>query len=191
MAKLKSVPPDKAAAAFEKVVAWFFAYPNEEFTLNNVYKEVYIAKTTVRRVVVLLVKKGFLTVKKTGKLWRISANQSHEFFITKKIPYNLGLIYESGIVEHVLYQIPNAKAITLFGSYRKGDDVDGSDVDIAVEVLGDKPFEIIELGTISQLGYRKNVKVNAHIFSRSKVDLNLFTNIANGIILNGLLEVRP
>ena len=99
--------------------------------------------------------------------------------------------YESEVVEYIRKQIPNAKVISLFGSYRKGDDVNGSDIDIAVEVLGGKPFEIRELGTISQLGYRKNVKVNMHIFSSSRVDLNLFTNIANGIILDGLLEVKP
>ena len=41
------------------------------------------------------------------------------------------------------------------------------------------------------IGYRKNVPVNVHVFSRNKIDLNLFANIANGIILEGFLEVRP
>ena len=44
---------------------------------------------------------------------------------------------------------------------------------------------------LEKLGFRKNVKVNIHIFSRNKIDLNLFTNIANGIVLDGLLEVHP
>jgi len=55
---------------------------------------------------------------------------------------------------------------------------------------GDDELSIIRLGIIEKLGYRKNVPVNLHIFSRNKVDLNLFTNIANGIVLDGLLEVR-
>ena len=66
-----------------------------------------------------------------------------------------------------------------------------SDIDIAVEVLDNKDMRIEELGTIGRLSFRKNVKVNLHIFSRNKVDLNLFTNIANGILLDGLLEVHP
>ena len=41
------------------------------------------------------------------------------------------------------------------------------------------------------LGYRKNIKVNLHVFSRKHIDLNVFANIANGIVLNGFLEVRP
>ncbi|MBI2137093.1 hypothetical protein HYU12_01090, partial [Candidatus Woesearchaeota archaeon] len=77
------------------------------------------------------------------------------------------------------------------GSYRKGDDTDKSDMDIAVEAIGNKEMEITELGIIKQFGYRKNVKVNMHIFSRSKADLNVFTNIANGIVLYGLLEAKP
>ena len=44
---------------------------------------------------------------------------------------------------------------------------------------------------LEKLGFRTNVKVNLHIFSRNKIDLNLFANIANGIILSGFLEVLP
>ena len=111
--------------------------------------------------------------------------------ITKKIPYNLQLIYESGIIGAAYNKIPNARAIILFGSYRAGTDNEKSDIDIAVEVLDNEDIRIETLGLIEQFGFRRNVKVNLHIFSRNKVDLNLFTNIANGILLDGLLEVHP
>ncbi|MAF35906.1 hypothetical protein CL622_02190, partial [archaeon] len=68
---------------------------------------------------------------------------------------------------------------------------ESSDIDIAIEVVGNKELQIKELTTISKLGYRKNVVVNAHIFSRSKIDKNVFANIANGIVLQGFLEVQP
>lgn len=191
MAHLKSVSPEGELLAYQKVLEWFFAYPTDEFTLNDLYKEVNIAKTTARETVLRLVNEKFLSVKKLGKLWRISSNQQHPYFITKKIPYNLTLVYESGAVDYVLQQVPSARVIILFGSYRKGDDVNGSDLDIAVEVLGDKEMEVKEVGMIRRFGYRENVKVNLHIFSRSKADLNVFTNIANGIVLHGLLEVKP
>ena len=191
MVQLKSVLPDEELMAYQKVLEWFFAYPTDEFTLNDVYKELDIAKTTARKTVLRLVNEGFLTVRKLGKLWRINSNQQHQYFITKKIPYNLMLVYASRAVYYVLQQVPSARAIILFGSYRKGDDENGSDLDIAVEVLGDKEMEVREVGLIRQFGYRKNVKVNLHIFSRSKVDFNVFTSIANGILLHGLLEVKP
>ncbi|MBI2574715.1 nucleotidyltransferase domain-containing protein [Candidatus Woesearchaeota archaeon] len=137
-----------------------------------------------------MVKEGFLDLQRLGKLWRIKANQSHPYFVSEKIPYHLNLVYKSGIVEAVKTRF-NPLAIVLFGSYRKGDDTRESDLDIAVEVIGNKPLEIVELTTIKQFGYREDVKVNLHVFSRNRIDLNVFANIANGIILDGFLEARP
>ena len=101
------------------------------------------------------------------------------------------MVYESGILEEVHKIIRNPRAIILFGSYRKGDDNQDSDIDLAAEIINDEEPRIIELPSIQQFGYRKNVKVNLYIFSRNKIDLNLFSNIANGIILEGFLEVIP
>ena len=100
------------------------------------------------------------------------------------------IIYGANIVDWVYKTIGSPRAIILFGSYRKGDNNSSSDVDIAAEAVGNKELEIINLGKF-RLGSRKNVTVNLHIFSRNKVDLNLFANIANGIVLDGFLEVRP
>ena len=83
------------------------------------------------------------------------------------------------------------KNIILFGSYRKGDDDERSDIDIAVEVLGDEEPKIINIGVLNKIGYRNGIKINVYVFSRNKIDLNLFANIANGIGLEGFLEVRP
>jgi hypothetical protein len=86
--------------------------------------------------------------------------------------------------------VPSAKAIILFGSYRKGDDTEQSDIDIAAEISGNELPKIIELGFLQNHGYRKDVRINLYIFSRNHVDINLFSNIANGIVLTGFLEVR-
>ncbi|MFH0956559.1 MAG: nucleotidyltransferase domain-containing protein, partial [Candidatus Aenigmatarchaeota archaeon] len=126
-----------------------------------------------------------------GRLWRISCNQEHPYNYTKKIAYNLLMLYESGILEAIHKIIPNPRAVILFGSYRKGDDNEKSDIDIAVEVLDGKDVRIEKLGVFPDFGYRKDVAVNVHVFSRNMVDLNLFANIANGILLEGFLEVRP
>ena len=57
--------------------------------------------------------------------------------------------------------------------------------------MGDEDVKIVELGVLPEFGYRKDVLVNLYIFSRNKADLNLFSNIANGIVLEGFLEARP
>jgi predicted nucleotidyltransferase len=174
-----------------KVMYWFFDFPSREISLNDLSESAGISKTTANKVVLKLVEQGFLNKEVLGRIWRISCNISHPFNLFSKVPYHLQLIYQSGILDAIYKIIPNPKAIILFGSYRKGDDTEQSDIDIAVEVLGNDELKIHELGKLEQIGNRKNIKVNLHIFSRNKIDLNLFANIANGIVLAGFLEVRP
>ncbi len=176
--------------AYEKILAWFYAHPQDEFSLNDLAKALDIAKTSANMIVSQLEEEDFLEIKTIGKLWRIKANPKHKYFTTKKIPFNLHHIYESGILEWINENIPNFRAVVLFGSYRKGDDMPESDVDIAVEVLGNESIKTINL-TAKSLGYRENVPIQIHVFSRSHIDLNLFASIANGIVLRGFLEVRP
>ncbi len=189
--KLKKIDPREESEAFNKVINWFFSFPSIEISLNDLSQNLKISKTTANRIVTQLSEEKFLKKEVLGKIWRISCNLNHPFNITRKISHNLHMIYESGIIEETHKIIPNPRVIILFGSYRKGDDTEKSDIDIAVETLDNENLRIIELGVLSRFGYRSNVTVNLHIFSRNKIDLNLFTNIANGIILDGLLEVRP
>ena len=190
-AKLKKVNLLEWNHAYLGVLYWFFAYPTKEFSLNDLTKLVGISKTTANQVVSTLSKEGFLKVESLGKVWRISCNQENIFNYTRKVSYNLSLIYESGLIDEILTNIPNPRSIILFGSYRKGDDIETSDLDIAVETLDNENSKIIPFGEISQFGFRKNVSVNILKFSRNKIDLNLFSNLANGIVLYGYLEARP
>ncbi|MDI6737598.1 MAG: nucleotidyltransferase domain-containing protein [Nanoarchaeota archaeon] len=177
--------------AYQKTIQWFFAYPERVIGLNDLSGELGISKATAKRVVSILNKEEFLNVEVLGRLWRIRCNKEHYFNHTLKISSNLANIYTSSVIRAVHQAVPNAKAIILFGSYRKGDDIDASDVDIAAEIVGNEPPKIIELGVLEHLGFRKNVTVNLYVFSRNNIDINLFANIANGIVLEGFLETRP
>jgi len=177
--------------AYRKCLHWFFAFPTKEMSLNDLSVSLGVSKTTAKTIVMQLVGEGFLIREELGKIWRISCNFKHYYNKTIKITSNLEKIYLSGIIQETYKLIPNAKAIILFGSYRKGDDDEKSDIDIAVEVLDNEELRIVQLGIIKEFGYRKNVPVNLYVFSRNKVDLNLFANISNGIVLEGFLEVRP
>ncbi|MBR9704438.1 hypothetical protein GOV12_03445 [Candidatus Pacearchaeota archaeon] len=177
--------------AYSSVLYWFFSYPDRQIGLNDLSEELQIAKTTAKNIVLELVKEDFLKKEVIGKAWRISCNKDHRYNKTLKITHNLQVIFMSNIIREVYNLIPSARAIILFGSYRWGDDNEKSDIDIAVETLDNKDLEIFELGKIEIFSYRKNIPVNIHVFSRNKIDLNLFANISNGIILEGFLEVHP
>lgn len=190
MDKIKKTELIELNEAYQKVLIWFFSFPDLEIGLNDLSEELRISKTTAKKIVNQLIKEDFLKREILGRIWRISCNKDHIYNYSKKIAYNLTMVYESEIIEHIHKLIKNSKAIILFGSYRKGDDNDKSDIDIAVEVEDNKEQEILEIGIIPKFGHRKEVMVTLHKFSRNKVDLNLFSNIANGIVLEGFLEVR-
>ena len=188
---LKNVAVDQLERTLDKCLVWFYAFPRTKIGLTDLAKSINSSKTATKQVVESLVKIQFLHRNVVGRAWLLSANQQHQYFTTKKIPYNLSIIYESGILAAIYKVIPSPRAVILFGSYRWGTDVEESDIDIAVEVIDNDDLRIMRLGDIGQLGYRTDVPVNLHVFSRNKIDLNLFTNISNGIVLDGLLEVRP
>ena len=181
--------------AFVKVMHWFFSYPLMPISLSELAKEIEISKKTANKIVLALIEEGFLIKEEIGKAWRIHCNQKHWYNSTNKISYNLllvyNLLYRSRLIEKIYKETGSPRAIILFGSYRKGDDTEKSDIDLAVEVIGNNDMQIIDLGTVEQLGYRKNVRINLHVFSRNKINLNLFSNISNGIVIEGFMEVRP
>ncbi len=188
--KLKITKILELNESYQKVIFYFFSFPNKEVNLSELATSLKMSKKTASKIINRLVKEGFLIKKIYGKVWRIYCNTKHKYNYTRKIGFNLTMIYETEILEDIKKTIKNYKSIILFGSYRKGDDNEKSDVDIAIEVLDNKPIKIIELGILPEFGFRKDVPVNLHIFSKNKTDINLFSNIANGIILDGFLEVK-
>ena len=189
--QLKRTQRQELNEAYQKTLYWFFAFPDHEMSLSDLASELRISKTTTNHIVKKLVDDKFLLVTVLGRTWRIVCNKFHHYHTTIKIGYNLNTIYSCGIIEEIHKKLDPPRAIILFGSYRKGDDNEKSDMDIAVEVLDGEGLRIVELGFLPTVGYRKNIRVNLHIFSRNRIDINLFSNIANGIVLEGFLEVRP
>ncbi len=176
--------------AHQKILHLFFDFPERDFGFNEAVSMAKISKKTANKVINLLIKENFLKRKIVGKNWIISCNLSHEYNKTLKRVYNLEKIYTSNILNDIKRKFPGYKSLILFGSYGKGDDTEKSDIDIAVEVSGNQKLKIEEFERIKKMGYRREVIVNLHIFSREKINNNLFSNIANGIILDGFLEIK-
>ena len=75
--------------AYQKVLIWFYSYPDIEIGLNDLSIELEIAKTTAKKIVLKLVEEEFLNKEEIGKAWRISCNKEHIYNKTLKIVYNL------------------------------------------------------------------------------------------------------
>ena len=176
--------------AKNKIAEVLFKYPEKEFSLSDLSREAGVAKANIGNILEEFQEADLIAIEKLSKIWRIRANQINWSFIRSKIVYNLNFVYKSGLVEFLLDYFKNPKAVILFGSFRKGEDISSSDIDIAIESSEVEGYETIGLRELSDFEKTIGKKIQIHLFNRKNVDLNVFNNIANGILLWGFLEVK-
>lgn len=176
--------------AKNKLLEVLFKYPEKEFSLSDLAREAGVAKANIGNILEEFQKAGLISIEKLSKIWRIRANQTSLLFTRNKIVYNLNFVYGSGLIEFLVDHFKNPKAIILFGSFRKGEDISNSDIDIAIELDEVKNYEIIGLKELSEFEKLIGRRIQMHLFTRENTDINVFNNIANGIVLWGFLEVK-
>ena len=174
----------------DKIIEVLFRYPEKEFSLSDLAKEAGVAKANIGIILEEFMKEGLINIEKLSKIWRIKANQTNWLYIKSKIIYNLNFIYKSGLVDFLVDYFKNPKAIILFGSFRNGEDISNSDIDTAIETSEAEEYQIISLRELIEFEKLINRKIQIHLFNRKSIDINLFNNIANGIVLTGFLEVK-
>lgn len=177
--------------ARNRVLEVLFKFPEKEFSLSDLAKEAGVAKANIGKILDEFQNIGLIEITKLSKIWRIRANQKNWYFIRSKIVYNLNFVYQSGLVEFLIDYFRNPKSIILFGSFRKGDDISKSDIDIAVESDDFEDYKIVKIKELSEFEDMIGRGIQLHLFNRKNVDINVFNNIANGIVLFGFLEVNP
>ncbi len=175
----------------QRVLSVLFSSPEKEFSLSDLAKEAHVAKPHIGALLKELESLEFIKITKLTKIWRIKANQGNENFMRSKILHNLHFVYQSGLVEYLAEHFENPRAIILFGSFRKGDDISSSDIDIAIEMDVEKEYETKSLSELSEFEKHIKKKIQIHLFHRNTIDIHVFNNIANGIVLQGFLEVKP
>ena len=176
--------------AKNKIIEILFKYPEKEFSLSDLAREAGVAKANIGNILNEFQEAGLINIEKLSKIWRIKANQTNLLFIRSKIIYNLNFVYKIGLVDFLVDFFKNPKAIILFGSFRKGEDISNSDIDIAIESDEVKEYETTGLRELSEFEKVIGKKIQIHLFNRENIDIGVFNNIANGILLWGFLEVK-
>ena len=181
----------------QKVAEVLFKYPEKEFNLSELAIKAGVAKANIGFILNEFYKLGFIEIIKLSKIWRIKVDRSSGFYKKNKIVNNLRLIYDSNLVEFLANEYKNPKSIVLFGSFRFGEDISISDIDIAIEVDEYKIKNSVSLNIkdlikpgnkniakqIDELERELERKIQIHIFKRTDVNEGLFNSIANGIVL--------
>lgn len=167
----------------------FFKYPSIEFTLTEVAEKTELSKGTASKIIKELKGAGFITVLDLDIIYRIKANRENWIYQREKIVRNFAQIVRSNIMEFLVKEFNNPKCILVYGSFRRGEDDEDSDVDIAVEVNEGMETGTFEYKEFKEIESYLNRKIAVHVFNRKGVDRNVFANMANGIVMYGMLEV--
>tara|TARA_Y100000310_G_C20597790_1_gene771398 strand:- start:799 stop:1383 length:585 start_codon:yes stop_codon:yes gene_type:complete len=172
-----------------KVASVLFDYPEKEFSLSELAKEAGVAKANIGSILDELLDAEFITLKKLSKIWRIQANQTNTHFVKSKIIYNLSKIYDSSLDEFLNQHFKNPRAIIVFGSFRKGEDLSTSDIDIAIEDTSFKDYAVRFLPELAEYEQHFNGrKIQVHTFNKDIIGEDQLNSMANGIVLLGYLQ---
>lgn len=176
---------------FEKmdILNYFFEEPERKFHLRELARLARLAPSTVSKNLEQLVKKRILISKKDKGFKLFSANSENHLYRDLKLFYNIFQIRISGLVDHIIEIFNQPKSIILFGSFRKGENIPRSDIDIFIEVTAKKELDLSKFE--GKLGHKIQLFqfTSKEISAMQKNNKELFNNIANGIVLEGFFEV--
>ena len=168
-----------------RVAEVFFISPTNSHYLLDISRKAGIAHTSVKRNLFMLIKLDLLErkVERRGKrrFPVYKAKRDEPAFRREKKIYNFAYILESGLIEYLEEKL-TPKAIVLFGSYRRGEDIEDSDIDLFVECK-EQPMNLTEFE--KKLGRKIELHFREDFTGYSK---ELKNNIINGIVLFGFLE---
>lgn len=136
--------------------AYFINHPHEEVYLREFGRKQSISPNTAQRFLDFFVKEGLLIESRKGNLRYFRANTESVSYRQIKIAYNVVSIEKSGLIKE--FRGRNFSHLVLFGSYGRGENDAGSDIDLVA--IG--PVKQVNLGAIEK---KLGRPINAHFFS--------------------------
>lgn len=174
-------PPTVSESPERRLLEFFFRYPTSEFHFREMARELDLAIGTVSKYVELLEGKELVSVRTAGNMKLVEPRfDSKEFRRLKRVS-NLSKVYGCGLVD-LLGRKLAPEALVLFGSYSRGEDHEGSDVDIAS--IGGKEGEL----DLSSFEEEVSRDVEVQYVEAERAEREFLTTLANGIVLAGYLE---
>ena len=170
-----------------KVIELIFNNPNAEFHLRGISYSTNLSTTAVVKVIDKLQKQKIITVEKTPITNKIKTNQESESYLFYKKIFNLYRLEKYGVIK-IIKEAYRAKTIVLFGSFSKGEDVEGSDIDILILTNQKEKSDLRKF--LNLIEKKLNRKINMVMLKSLEKSSSEFKNsVANGTILHGYLKV--
>lgn len=160
-----------------RVLEVFFKEPTTIHFIREIGREINLAPTSVKIIVNELLKSGLIKIKKSKPFNGYVANREDELFLFYKRAYNLSTLYE---LKQLIIESLHPKAIVIFGSYSKGEDIETSDIDLVAISRVSRNIKLDNLE--GKLKRKINLMIVENI---NKFDKPIVKSIYNGIVLYG------
>ena len=168
----------------ERIAAFFFEHPTRRLRVRRIEREARVPLPSAIRYAKDLTRDGILKRETESGVTFYSADRSNSTYLFEKRLWNLRHIRESGLLDRLREEY-GRPTVVLFGSFARGEDTEYSDADLLVitpstrHIIVDNPH---------WTGTRK-LHILQHKSLREIPNKELVNNIANGIVLEGFLEI--
>lgn len=172
---------EKFTSLQREILRFLFVKSGKSFNQRQIALALNVSPTAVGKAIPLLKKEKLISLTKEEGDNRniVNLNKENPFVFYLKRTENLKMLYESGLVSFLSENF-GLTTIILFGSYSLGEDIESSDIDIAIIGSKEKKLDLKKFEEILQrkiiLNFYNNLK---------EIESNLKSNILNGITLRG------
>lgn len=161
---------------WDKILELLFNRPNSEFTIRGISKMTKIPTSSVQRCLKKLRNKGFITKENKAVIT--------PYFKFVKAFSIIDEMFKIGLVDY-LNKTLNPSVIIVFGSARKGEYAEESDIDLFIEATKETKVNLSKFE--KKIGHRIQLFVEKDI---KDLPPKLFNNVVNGIKLGGYFKIR-
>jgi len=166
----------------EKILREIFENPTYKFHIRELARKTNLNPNTIISITNQLANEKLIAKKRNKNLVEISAKIEGINFIRAKRVFNLSQLYGSGLTDFLMGFYNQPEAIVVLGSYSRGEDIEKSDIDIAV-ITTKKEMPKTEK-------YERLLKRKLHILALryGEISKEFYKNMVNGIVLYGYLR---
>lgn len=172
-----------------KILGELFNKPTYKFHIRELARATGLNPNTIINITNNLVKEGLVRKQKKKHLVELSLNFDNTKTIQKRKLFNISQIHDSGLIDFLVEEYNHPKAIILFGSFARADDIERSDVDIAIITPNKKLVELSKYEKI--LGHEIQLFKfsDDEVKKMKKTNKEILNNILNGVVLSGYFGV--
>lgn len=170
--------------SYEKIMKLIFERPSYRFHIREIARLVGLSPSTILNMLEWLKGRGLVKVEKKSHVVEIFADIENNAFLRKKRVFNISQIYESDIVDFISKKI-DVELISVIGSYSRGEDIEKSDIDIAV--ISSQKDKKINLDKFEKILGRN---IHILILNYNEMSDEFYTNLINGVVLYGHVKMR-